>query len=45
MVLVQIWPLFQISFLGNIGRKNFFYDFVEKENAFLDYNKKKFKKL
>ena len=39
MVLVQKWPFFQLSFLGNKGQENVFYDI-----AFLDYKNKKFKK-
>ena len=31
-------------FLGNTGQENVFYDILERENAFLDYKKKKFKK-
>ena len=31
-------------FLGNIGQKNFFYDILERKNAFLGYKNKKFKK-
>ena len=31
-------------FLGNIGKENFFYDIVERKNAFLGYKNKKFKK-
>ena len=33
-----------VFFLGNIGQKNFFYDILERKNAFLDYKNKKFKK-
>ena len=44
MVLVQKWPFFQLSFLGNIGQKNVFYDILERKNAFLGYKNKKFKK-
>ena len=44
MVLVQKWPFFQIFFLGNIGQENVFYDILERENAFLGYKNKKFKK-
>ena len=32
------------SFLGNIGQENVFYDILERTNAFLGYNNKKFKK-
>ena len=31
-------------FLGNIAQKNFFYDILERENAFLGYKNKEFKK-
>ena len=44
MVLVEIWPFFQISFSANIGQENVFYDFLERKNAFLGYKKNKFKK-
>ena len=44
MVLVQKWPFFQLFFLGNIGQENVFYDILERENAFLGYKNKKFKK-
>ena len=44
MVLVQKWPFFQLFFLGNIGQENVFYDILERENAFLTYKNKKFKK-
>ena len=36
--------LFQPSFLGNIEKKNVFYYNQERENAFLGYKNKKFKK-
>ena len=32
-------------FFLNIGQENVFYDIVERENAFLGYKNKKFKKL
>ena len=44
MVLVQKWPFFQLFFLGNIGQENFFYDILERKNAFLGYKNKMFKK-
>ena len=44
MVSVQKWPFFQLFFLGNIGQENVFYDILERENAFLGYKNKKFKK-
>ena len=31
MVLVQKWPFLQLSFLGNIGQENVFYDILEKK--------------
>ena len=37
MVLLQKWPFFQLSFLGNIGKKNVFYDILERKNASLGY--------
>ena len=45
MVLVQKWPFFQISFLGNIGQKNVSYDIIERKNAFLGYKNKMLKKV
>ena len=36
-VLVQKWPFFQLSFLGNIDQENVFYDILEQKNAFLSY--------
>ena len=44
MVLVRKWPFFQLFFLANIGQKNVFYDFLERKNAFLRYENKKFKR-
>ena len=44
MVLVQKRPFFQLFFLGNIGQENFFYDILERKNAFLGYKNKKSKK-
>ena len=44
MVLVQKWPFFQLSFLGNKGQENVFYDILERKNAFLGYKNKKSKK-
>ena len=37
---MAIFPTF---FLGNIGQKNFVYDILERENAFLPYKNKKLK--
>ena len=36
--------LFPPFFLGNIGQENVFYDILERQNAFLAYKTKKFKK-
>ena len=44
MVLLQKWPVYQLSFLGNIGKENLFYDTLEPKNACLSYKNKKFKK-
>ena len=44
MVLVQNWPFFHLSFLGNIGQENVVYDILERKNAFRGYKKKKIKK-
>ena len=43
MVLVQKWPFFQGFFLGNIGRKNVFYDILERKKAFLGFKNKSLK--
>ena len=32
-------------FFANIGQENFFYDILDRKNAFVDCNNKKFKKL
>ena len=42
--LVQKWPFFQHFFLGNIGKKNIFYDILERKIAFLGQKNKTFKK-
>ena len=44
MVFVQKWPFLQLSFLGNIGQENVFYNILEPKNAFLSYKNKKIKK-
>ena len=44
MVFVKKWPLFQLFFLSNIGQESDFYNILERENAFLGYKNKKFKK-
>ena len=38
---MAIFPNF---FLGNIGKEKFFYDILERKNAFLGYKNKNFKK-
>ena len=45
MVLVQKWPFIKHFFLVNIGQENVFYDILKRENDFLGYKNKKFKKL
>ena len=45
MVLVQIWPFFQLFFFWNFGQENVFYDILERKNFFLDYENKNLKKL
>ena len=44
MVFVQKWAFFQLFFLGIIGEEIVFYDILERENAFLSYENKKFEK-
>ena len=39
MPLVKKWPFFQLSFSGNIGRENVFYDILKRKNTFLGYKK------
>ena len=36
--------VFHLFFLGNIGIENVFYDLLERENDFLGYKNKKFKR-
>ena len=36
--------IFQLFFLGNIGREHVFYDILERKNAFLGLKNKRFKK-
>ena len=45
MVLVKKSPFFQISFLGNIGQENVFYDNLERKNAFLGNKKPEVEKV
>ena len=44
MVLVHKWPFSQLFFLGNIGQENFFYDILERKNAFVAYKNNTLKK-
>ena len=39
----QKMAIFPSYFLGNIGKENVFYNIQERKNAFLGYNKRKFK--
>ena len=41
MVLVQKWPFFQLSVLGNLEQENVFHDILERKNSFLRYRNKK----
>ena len=43
--LVQKSPSFQNFFLGNTGKKNVFYDILERKNTFLGQKSKKFRKV
>ena len=36
--------IFATFFLGKIGQKNVFFDILERQNAFVAYKKRKFKK-
>ena len=44
MVSVKNWPFFHFFLKGNIGNENVFYDILQRENVFLSYKNKKFKK-
>ena len=44
MVFVQIWPFFQLFFLGNIGQENVFYDIIKEKNVFQGHKNKNLKK-
>ena len=44
MVLVQKWPFLNFCFVANISQENVFYDTQERNNAFLGYKNKKFRK-
>ena len=43
---VKPWfgPFFQFFFSGNKGQENVFHQILERQNAFLGYKNKKFKK-
>ena len=43
MVFVKNWPFFHRFILGNIVRRNVFYDILERKNAFLGSKSKKLK--
>ena len=40
----QEWSFFDLSFLGNKGKENVFYDILERKKAFRGYKNKNFKK-
>ena len=42
---MEKWRFFQLSFLGNIGKENVFYEILDPKNAFLGYKNIKFKNL
>ena len=42
--MVQKCLFFQVFFFGNIRQEHVFYDILERQNAFLGYKNKKFKK-
>ena len=44
MVLIQKWPFSIFFFLGNVAMENVFYDILERENDFLVYKNKNFKR-
>ena len=44
MVIGKKLRFFQLFFLGIIGQENVFDDILERQNAFLDYKNKNFKK-
>ena len=44
MVWVQKWRFLHLFFLGSVIQENVFYDILERKNAFLGYENKKFKK-
>ena len=44
MVLVKNWEFFLFLILGKIDQENFFYDVLERKNAFPGIKTKKFKK-
>ena len=44
MILIQSWPFFHDSFLGNLDQENMFYDVLERKNAILGFKNKNLKK-
>ena len=44
MVLVQVWPFFELFFKGNIGQENVFYGIIEQKKTFLGYKKRSSKR-
>ena len=42
--MVQKWPFFQLSFLGNKGQESVFYYLLARIHAFLGYKNNQFKK-
>ena len=44
MVLVQNWLFSIFFFFSNLGKRKMFYDILERENVFLGYKNRKFKK-
>ena len=43
MVLVQKWPFFQLSFLGDIEQEKVYYDILKEKKAFLGYTTRRSK--
>ena len=44
MVFVEKWPFFQLFSFRQYRQENVFYDILERNNAFLGYKNKKFKR-
>ena len=45
MVFIKNLEFFQLFIFGKISKQNMFDDILEREKAFLDYKKKKVKKV